>query len=192
MRFMAGRVVPWRSWKDWQEVGGWLLSEEPQQQQRGLDRVRAACRVAPWLGLDCTCIANQPPNAVWGVATMQLCHHACIAASTHVYRGLSSYAIMQSQPSWATHSGTGRLHALQQQPCRPCRMARWLHGACTAACRWQWSPAPASWRHSAWTRADAAAQSPGQAGAVTPAAARYQTTACGCAWLCPSSSEPCG
>ena len=69
---MAGRIVPWRSWKDWQEVGGWLLSEEPHQQQRGLDRVRAACRVraAPWLVLHCTCIASQPSNAVWGVATM--------------------------------------------------------------------------------------------------------------------------
>lgn len=34
-----GRQVPWSSWAEWRQVGLWLLSQEPQEAQRGLDRV---------------------------------------------------------------------------------------------------------------------------------------------------------
>jgi hypothetical protein len=35
-----GRAVPWASWDEWRKVGLWLLADEPQEVQRGLDRVR--------------------------------------------------------------------------------------------------------------------------------------------------------
>lgn len=34
-----GRAVPWASWAEWRQVGLWLLSETPEEVQRGLDRV---------------------------------------------------------------------------------------------------------------------------------------------------------
>ena len=48
---MAGRLVPWASWDEWNQVGSLLFSPSAADVQRGFDRVRTdgliACCGAP-------------------------------------------------------------------------------------------------------------------------------------------------
>ncbi|KAL4856922.1 Pre-rRNA-processing protein las1 [Chlorella vulgaris] len=65
-----GRAVPWASWDEWRKVGLWLLADEPQEVQRGLDRVAAwRTRGRVPLGVDSTACfveAQQRDRAVAG------------------------------------------------------------------------------------------------------------------------------